>query len=160
MPAMNTNRSRRLLAITLGLGLIALISGCSGFDQQWKDVAGRAERVGPEPGLDGAWIGWWHSDAGHGGGELRCLLSTAYTGAPDDYRAWFKARFWGILTGEHMTMIRGQRQGDTVVFSGNEDMGPLAGGDYRYRGRIDPDEFRANYRSDDDHGTFQLERVK
>jgi hypothetical protein len=160
MLAMKMDCIRRLVEIVVALGMVALVSGCSGFDQQWKDVAGRAERLGPEHEVDGAWIGWWHSDAGHGGGELRCLVSTAYTGAPDDYRAWFKARFWGIFSGEHMTMIRGERQGGAVVFAGSEDLGPLGGGEVHYWGRINAEEFRANYQGQDDHGTFHLDRVK
>ena len=150
----------RWSVLVAGVLLAVGAGGCSTFDQTFKEVAGRSVEQGPPPGIDGAWIGWWKSDEGHGGGEMRCLVSTAFTGAPDDYRAFFKARFWGFMTQEYLVMLRGEREGGAVVFTGEEDLGPVAGGEYWYEGRITEDVFDCSYRSGGDHGTFRLERVR
>ena len=49
-------------------------------------------------------------------------------------------------------------QGDTFIFTGQADLGKLAGGLYHYDGNGTVQRIDINYRADKDHGTFQLER--
>lgn len=43
-------------------------------------------------------------------------------------------------------------------FEGQEDLGTLAGGLYRYEGKATPSYFESTYYSEHDHGVFVMER--
>ena len=111
-------------------------------------------------GIDGRWQGTWKSDAnGHSGG-LRCIIT------PID-SAHFKADFhatygWLFGFGYDMTMTiqaaDSATQPSVVYFSGKENLGWLAGGEYTYKGKADTITFFCNFKSTGDHGTFQMVR--
>ncbi len=43
-------------------------------------------------------------------------------------------------------------------FTGEENLGKMAGGVYRYEGHVSPTNFFSTYQSKYDHGTFQMRR--
>jgi hypothetical protein len=132
------------------------IGGCA-YESRWN-AAGK-EPV-PADQITGRWEGTWKSDAnGHSGG-LRCIVTRAEDG---NYLADFKATYgWVFTFGYQMKMNVKAADGTTrhsvVYFTGEEDLGWLAGGKYQYDGRAGPTEFFCNYKSKDDRGTFQLVR--
>ena len=51
---------------------LALASGCSRFDKNWKEAG---QQDFPESGLAGRWMGTWTSEADGHSGELKCLVT-------------------------------------------------------------------------------------
>ena len=49
-----------------------IAAGCSSFDRDWKQAASQEFE-----GMEGRWIGRWHSDYNQHNGVLRCLLMKA-----------------------------------------------------------------------------------
>lgn len=138
--------------------MVLLISGgCSSFDRDFNAArSAQGPKLQPTPDIAGAWEGRWQSDNGHGSGRLRCLLTPLADGA---YQARFRATYWGILKASYTVILRGAGQeGQTILLSGEEDLGFLAGGTYQYRGRVTPADFSCAYSSKYDHGTFTLTR--
>jgi hypothetical protein len=132
-----------------------MMTGC--YATRWRE-AGKIPT--PADSIEGRWIGTWKSEAhGHSGG-LRCIIT------PSDrrhYHADFRATyFWLFSFGYEMDLLArttdGATQPSIVYFSGEADLGWLAGGKYTYEGRADPKNFFCSYRSEKDHGTFQLVR--
>ena len=138
------------------LVLSVFSTGCA-YECRWKK-AGQTPTAGDS--IDGRWSGTWQSDAnGHSGG-LRCIV----TPAPDGhYQADFKASYACIFSfGYKMTMNVKAKDADTrpavVYFTGEADLGWLAGGKYTYEGRATPTDFFCQYKSEGDHGAFRLVR--
>ncbi len=132
----------------------ALITvGCSSFNRDWKKAAGQ-----PIQGIEGRWIGRWHSDHNQHNGVLRCLISKK---EGDLYETRFHAKYkLSILTISYpydMVMTINS-SGDTYNFKGEANLGKLAGGVYRYDGIGTTNNLAINYRSPKDHGTFRLQR--
>ena len=50
------------------------------------------------------------------------------------------------------------QNGSSYQFTGEADLGKLAGGVYQYNGTGTTNRIEINYRSLKDHGTFQLQR--
>ena len=75
-----------------------IAAGCSSFDRDWKQAAGQEFE-----GMEGRWIGRWHSDHNQHNGVLRCLVtkkedSTYFTRFHAKYKcAKFKFGSWGVL---------------------------------------------------------------
>jgi len=139
-------RSRCFAALVL----LAALAGCSSFDRDYRQAA----KSGSAGGIEGAWEGRWESQAGHGGGALRAILTRT---APDTCHARFRAQFWGIFEADeevdlHLTGM------SPVQASGEADLGWLKGGNYRYEATITPAKFDATYESKQDHGAFNLAR--
>lgn len=97
------------------------------------------------------------SDVNGHTGKLRCLLS-----AEDDnrYRAHFRATYWKVFRFGYAVSLQFEQRDGGWRFTGEEDLGKLAGGVYRYEGQATPTNFFSTYRSKHDHGTFQMERPK
>ena len=139
---------RWLLLISLAVGG----SACSRFDRDWKLAMAMP---GPSEGLEGPWEGRWKSDAGHGSGKLRCILSRL---SEDEYLARFRATFWGILKAGYEVKLKARPRDGGVEIQGEKDLGSLAGGVYRYEGTVSPTNFSATYSSKNDNGTFEMRR--
>jgi hypothetical protein len=137
-----------LLIASLGLG-------CSAFDRDWKKAAGQ-----PQTGIEGRWIGQWKSKQNQHQGVLRCLIDKTEDNL---YETRFHAKYkWGILTvGFPYTMEMNIKQdGAEYQFTGEADLGKLAGGVYQYKGSGSTNQLIINFRSPKDHGTFHLQRPR
>jgi hypothetical protein len=151
--------------MVIGLMILAAGAGCS-FDRKWRALK-REERAGDAPQaadrLAGRWDGRWISDVNGHSGRLRAVITPApQTDTPEKrYHADFDANFMGLMRfGYDMTLIAapaGAADGN-VSFRGEEDLGKLAGGVYRYNGTADGATFNATYESADDKGRFQMTR--
>ena len=137
----------------LGFFAALIAVGCSSFNRDWKKAAGQ-----PIQGIEGRWIGRWHSDHNQHNGVLRCLISKK---EGDLYETRFHAKYkLSILTISYpynMVMTINSN-GDTYNFKGEANLGRLAGGVYQYGGTGTTNNLAINYRSPKDHGTFRLQR--
>ena len=137
----------------LGFFAALIAVGCSSFNRDWKKAAGQ-----PIQGIEGRWIGRWHSDHNQHNGVLRCLISKKEV---DLYETRFHAKYkLSILTISYpynMVMTINSN-GDTYNFKGEANLGRLAGGVYQYDGTGTTNNLAINYRSPKDHGTFRLQR--
>src|SRR5436305_419480 len=90
----------RLLTCTLALVVVVVGAGCSKFDNEYGKALGST----PAPDtIEGPWVGRWESQGGHGGGDLRAMVTQT---GPDVYLATFRATYWGIFQTEHETLLR------------------------------------------------------
>ena len=135
--------------------MLLLSGGC--YEARWS-AAGKQPT--PANGIEGRWVGTWRSEpTGHSGG-LRCIVSEV---TPQSFKADFKASYAWIFTFTYEMTMRikaadaATRPGH-VYFAGEQDLGWLAGGQYTYDGKVGPTEFFCGYRSENDHGTFQMTR--
>lgn len=133
------------------LSSLALLAGCSSFNREWKGAA-----IATSPGeIQGKWLGHWRSDKDDHTGALQCVVTK---GAGDTYCAHFVATYWKIFTFAYVAQLRGTPDGDAVKLSGDQDLGSLAGGIYRYEGSATNTDFNCTYSSKYDHGKFILSR--
>jgi hypothetical protein len=139
--------------IGLSLLLLSPTTGCSSFNRDWR----AASRAGAsEPAMAGAWSGTWKSAANGHQGPLRAIL-TPLDG--DTLQARFRARFWGIMSYSYSLELKVEPAAPGCwSFTGSSDLGWLAGGVFECRGAASADEFRADFDSKRDHGTFTLSR--
>lgn len=150
---MNASPMLRLLLLVAALGLGA----CSTFERDWQ--ASQARPTASSDPFAGAWDGRWTS-AIHGtpakpaGGRLRCIFTPVDAGS---YDAHFKANWHGFATTYHV-VLGTERRGGELRFRGDYDLGPLAGGVYRYDGRVTRERFESTYDSSYDKGRFEMAR--
>ena len=62
-----TRRINPLLVGTASILVIALLGGCSHFDQEWQAAGTR-----PPTGIEGRWQGKWVSEVDGHSGAIRC----------------------------------------------------------------------------------------
>jgi hypothetical protein len=130
-----------------------ILAGCSSFERDWRAAAAAPSPADP---LAGAWKGEWRSQAnGHGGG-LRSLVTPLPEGR---YQARYKATYGCCFTFEYSVPMTVVRDGDTNRFHGSASLGFLAGGEYHYGGEASRGRFTCTYRSNSDHGIFEMEKV-
>ena len=149
----------RLVMVTSAL---MMVGGCSSFNERW---AAATSRPIPTDDITGPWEGTWKSRKGHGGGKLRAVIERApeapAADAAAEYVAHFRATFWGIFKSSYSIPLTHDRGATGNVFSGEKDLGWLAGGLYTYGAEITPTTFDASYQSQSgDSGVFQLARPK
>lgn len=142
--------------ILLGAVLVLLASGCGAirFNHAWANFP-----QGNGSGMEGRWKGEWRSEwNGHSGG-LRCLMTHQENGR---YVAWFFSTYARILFFQYETVFRvAQEDEGRLRFEGEQDLGEMVGGVYRYEGTVDGDLFRAAFRAENgDHGVFEMRRVE
>jgi hypothetical protein len=136
--------------VAAGLLLVGL-AGCSSFNSEYKSAV--TGGVAPDS-VEGPWLGRWQSNAGHGGGELRALLTRT---SPNTYTARFRATYWGIFQADEDTLLR-VTSTSPIKAAGESDLGALKGGMYKYDVTLTPTNFDATYQSEDDRGDFHLTR--
>lgn len=144
---------RRLLLV-LPLLLLGTSCGAMRFNRAWSDYL----PAGEPTGMAGRWDGEWRSEKnGHAGG-LRCLMTLEDEA---HCRAWFLSTYARVFRFQHETLFRitAEEQG-TLRFEGEQDLGKMAGGVYRYEGTVSGDSFRATFQAENgDHGVFEMQRV-
>ena len=147
---------------TLPLPLFAVITalpllGCSRFESDWRSPA---LQLAPAPETDrlaGRWKGSWKSKANGHGGSLRCITTKL---DEDTYRASFHATFGLVFQFDYPVNMDVDHRVDATHFTGQADLGRMAGGVYEYAGHADGEGFYSTYRSRDDHGYFKMKRPK
>jgi len=144
-------RSARTTAFAFGI-LLAVLAGCSTFERDWKRATAQ-----PTSGdsIEGAWVGRWSSDATGHSGPLRCLV---WREDASHYAAHFRAGYAGVFRFTYTVRLEAQPHYGGWEFSGQEDLGALAGGVYYYEGHATPTNFFSTYRSKRDHGIFEMRR--
>ena len=145
-------RNAFITALTL-----MLLAGCS-FDRQWRQLSHAAAAGESETSdkLAGRWEGKWVSEANNHRGKLRAIVTPLND---TTYRANFDATYLGLLRfGYGMGLKAAPRANGVIIFEGQEDLGPLAGGVYRYKGTADGTTFHCLYESGNDHGYFEMIR--
>jgi len=147
-----TMKFSSLPVLAAALALLCL-TGCSTFNRDWKRAA---KTPAPAGDLAGRWEGRWLSDANGHSGELRCLLTRV---DETNCRARFRATYKRVLHFSYTVPLQVQPHFDGWEFSGQENLGKLAGGVYYYEGRANLTNFVSTYRCQYDHGTFELQRV-
>jgi len=134
--------------------LLVALTGCSSFNRDYKKalLAGA-----PRNSIEGPWVGTWLSGKNGHHGELRGIITQR-----DDqmYHTRFKATFWKIFTYTSEADFEMQPHNDGYEFFGTKKLGWLAGGEYTYEGRVNPERFYSTYQNKWDQGTFEMERPK
>jgi len=141
----------RKFALLIFMPVVLLGAGCNSFNREWKKV-GRNAVAGS--GLEGRWEGKWVSEKNGHRGKLRCIVKKD----GEVYQARFHAKYQKILSFGYTVPLKVEPTEDGYKFSGEADLGSLAGGVYRYDGRADATNFFSTYSSQYDHGTFRMER--
>ena len=129
-----------------------LASGCSSFNHEWRKAAANPVLAND---IQGAWQGKWISEASGHSGKLRCVVVKSDL---DLYQARFHAKYRKIFSFGYTVPLKVERAADSFHFSGEADLGYLAGGVYHYDGHADGTNFFSNYSSKYDHGIFQMKR--
>lgn len=78
----------------------------------------------------------------------------------DRCQARFRATYGQVLHFSYAVPLAIQQHFDGWEFSGEENLGKLAGGVYYYEGRASPTNLFSTYRSKCDRGTFVLHRLE
>lgn len=156
-------KSSRTLRLALFALILTLLPSCgSDFRKAWK--CDMCPAPPPANGVAGKWQGTWHSDATGHRGKLRCVVSGELEEgkfyAKGDHTFFYHATWKTILSGSYKAIhnVRKQKDG-SYRFTGDHKMPDWAGGLYHYEGTIKGDEFKANYKSAMDHGTYTMKRV-
>lgn len=132
-------------------GILFVATGCT-FNHEWKKASSQTP---PGNSLLGPWQGVWVSDVTHHTDKLRCIVTQKSDGA---YRARFHAKYHKVLTFGYTVPLKVEIQTNGFKFSGEANLGWLAGGIYQYAGHADATNFFSTYSSKYDHGTFQMSR--
>lgn len=142
----------RLLRLLLLLTLATSLDACSSnFDAKWQ-AAGRRPANDP---YAGRWAGEWKSTRGTHHDRLECVFTKQ---TPAHYTADFHAH-WHGLSSSYTVGFATTPARDGLHFRGQQDLGKLQGGVYKYEGVVTPVKFQAHYDSSYDTGVFELRRV-
>jgi hypothetical protein len=155
-PLSQTIQQRIRLAPAL-LVLTTLVGGCSStteFEQVWEAAAVSQP---PEDAITGRWTGTWQNEGNGHSGPMRAVITRL---DENYYLAHYDARYGGMFTFEHVVPLRvaPTDDGDRVEFSGEADLGRMAGGVYEYTGHATPGQFISDYMSEGNTGTYRLSR--
>jgi len=130
----------------------AFQTGCSSFHREWRQQEGKTH---PAASLAGRWEGGWLSGKNSHRGKLRCVITPQ---GPDRYRAHFHATYWKVFRYAYPVDLVVESRDGMLRFSGQADLGTLAGGVYDYTGEMQAGAFRSTYKSKYDHGTFEMRK--
>lgn len=151
----NSFALRRLVMVAV---LFLGCAGCSRFEKDWRAAA--ALNSSGTNSLASRWQGTWKSDVNGHTDELRCLITPADEG---QFKAHYHARYRRGLfrfTFQYTVPLVARQTPDGWSFSGEANLGWLAGGVYRYAGTVITNRFHSTYDSRYDRGRFEMERVK
>lgn len=142
----------RKLALLVFMPLLVLVgASCSSFNREWR-------RVEKDPvlltDLEGRWEGRWISDVNGHHGKLRCIIKRN----GDVYSARFHAKYQKILTFGYTVALNSEKTESGFKFSGEANLGALAGGVYHYEGHADGTNFLSTYSCKYDQGKFEMQR--
>jgi len=131
---------------------IALLCGCSGFNRAWREAG---KQPAPRHSMLGRWEGQWLSEVNGHNGALRCIVTETSNGV---HHARFRATYLKVLKFSYTVPLTVTESNGVWQFAGQEDLGTMAGGVYGYEGSATSNEFHSTYRSEHDHGTFDMQR--
>jgi hypothetical protein len=131
---------------------LLLAGGCSTFNHDWNQAA---RQPAPANDIQGRWQGVWVSEVTHHTDSLRCVITKSGDSA---YRARFKAKYHHVLTFGYTVPLKVEPGTNGLSFSGEADLGWLAGGVYHYEGHAGATNYFSTYSCKYDHGTFQMTR--
>jgi hypothetical protein len=146
------NRFKRHAVSLLGVVVVALLCGCSSFNREWE-AAGKS--FTPTNSITGRWEGRWLSHENGHNGALRCLITESNQGS---YQAYFRATYLKVARFSYKVPLTVTSTNDGWHFTGEENLGMMAGGLYRYVGSASGTNFHSTYRSKHDQGVFQMTR--
>jgi hypothetical protein len=153
----------RLTRSTALLPLVLCLASCTlGFDRKWQKAVAEAGHT-PSTTLAGPWEGTWKSEASGHEGTLRAVATQTAPPTPHSsafefhYEATWMKFLRACMTAQHEVVGVNARAKQPAILRGEEDLG-LLGGIYTFSGTASPTEFRAQYRSSADHGTFEMKR--
>ena len=127
---------------------IALMTGCSSFDHEWRAAPAQASDIA------GRWEGRWQSARTRHNGKLRAVITPQ---TRERYRARFRATYASVLSAEYSVPLDVKKRAGRSEFRGAADLGVW--GRYESTGYATANQFRATYRSKFDHGTFEMQRA-
>ena len=107
--------------------------------------------------MEGPWEGRWSSEVTHHQGTLRCIIARQTNSL---YEARFRATYGHMFHFSYRVPLEVQPHFAGWEFNGEADLGKFAGGVYYYEGRATPTNLLSTYRSQSDHGIFDLQRPK
>jgi hypothetical protein len=131
---------------------VPLLAGCSSFNREWKDALKEQKAA---TGLGGPWEGHWVSDVNGHNDRLRCVITEQST---NQYDAHFHATYKKVFHFGYTVPLQVRTEGDHYIFSGEADLGTMAGGLYTYEGNATGTNFFSTYKSKYDHGKFEMSR--
>lgn len=134
------------------VALVLLVCGCSSFNREWKRAG---KQPAPTDSITGRWEGHWLSDVNAHTGKLRCIVTHQTN---DLYAARFRATYKKILRFSYTVPLTVNASNEVWHFRGEEDLGALAGGIYRYVGSATATNFHSTYDSKYDRGVFEMQR--
>ncbi|MFB3891047.1 MAG: hypothetical protein ACE15C_03380 [Phycisphaerae bacterium] len=136
--------------VAAGVAAIAYVS-CS-TPEGWRSAD---TPVQPRDLMEGTWDGEWASD----GKVLHGRMSAVIERLPDStYRASFDSETPFGFNDKSVCIFRISQRGPTWHFEGEENLGLLKGGVYRYKGTVGPDGFQCRYESGFDNGVYRMTR--
>lgn len=138
---------------TGALLLLVLLTGCTSFERDWRHA--RLQPPAPAGSLTGPWAGTWLSEVNGHTGSLRCLVTEK---SPEVYEFHFKATYWKVFRYSYLVTMPVTRTASGYTFTGNENLGFLAGGVYSYCGSVTATNLDATYSCKFDNGVFKLTR--
>jgi hypothetical protein len=142
-----------LKRISCSLMLLLFLTGCASFERDWRHAT--LQPSDRPNDVTGAWQGSWLSEVNGHTGSLRCLVTEK---SPEEYEFRFKATYWKVFRYSYTVSMPVEFSSNAVSFTGQENLGYLAGGVYTYEGTISETNLNANYRCKFDHGTFKMTR--
>jgi hypothetical protein len=148
-------RAVRIFLLSLITTSLIAASGCTTFNRDWQKAVKQSIATND---LTGPWQGIWKSETSGHQSELRCLVTKQND---THYQARFHAKYReGILTVTfgYTIPLSVVNSNGIFQFSGNADLGWLAGGLYHYAGHVDATDYFSTYSCKYDHGTFQMNR--
>ena len=124
--------------------------------------------------ITGPWIGSWRSEQNGHSGELRCIVSVVnkdgykngYPEGNDPHkyhvgqtmRFHYHATFMKILSATYDVTHQVVRRVSGFTFTGDQAIFGKGAGTYHYEGYATHNEFHATFRSEGDHGVFEMKR--
>lgn len=88
-------------------------------------------------------------------GKLRCIITSDTNGI---YAARFRATYMNTLSFSYTVRLQVEQRDGNWHFRGEEDLGAIAGGVYRYVGSATSTNFQSTYDSKYDRGIFEMSR--
>lgn len=164
-PTMKSFPLRRFL---LSIFLLCALPSCgTEFRKAWNAPSACAIMLPPgespaysAPITQTNWDGAWHSDASGHHGRLQCVIQGP-NNKEGDHTFFYRATWMKILSGTYKATHRVVQEKDgSFRFKGEHKMPDWAGGLYQYEGVIKKGEFKADYKSSADHGTYTMKSVR
>ena len=124
---------KKLLLVSF---LAFFLAGCSSFNREWKSALGQPPRSNSD--ISGAWEGRWLSAGNGHTGKLRGVFTKTDA---EHYNVHFHATFWKIFHATYQVPLKYEEKNGEFLLTGEQDLGKLSGGVYKYEARATPAQF-------------------